>query len=126
MELTRKQAIAEHRKMWNWIADETKKRGYKISKKEYLYEKRGFSETLFSDCFCCEYAIFASQREEKPICSACPIDWKINDYGARKFCCDSLYNDWRIATDPTNAAQLARQIANLPERTDNIPVSENQ
>ncbi len=118
MKLTREQAITEHRKMWNWIADETEKRGYKVSKKEYLYKERGFDETLCNDCSCCEYAIFASLKEEKPTCSVCPIDWGINDYGARKVCCDdSLYDDWRIVTNPIHAAQLARKIANLPAKS---------
>ncbi len=36
MTLTRKQAIDEHRKMWNWIADETEKRGEIVKKRLHV------------------------------------------------------------------------------------------
>ena len=124
MQLTREQALNEHRKMWNWIADETKKRGYKVSKEEYLYKKCGFDEIIYNDCFCCEYALFASLKEEKPICSVCPIDWGTYKKGKHITCLSSLYGKWYDTEDPIEAAQFARQIASLPRRTDNIPKKE--
>ena len=120
MRLTREQALNEHRKMWNWIADETEKRGYKVSKRDYLYRKRGFHELLFNDCFCCEYALSAMKKGADTTCSMCPIDWGIDETGKHITCLSSVYDKWNNATNPINAAQLARQIAELPERTDNI------
>jgi len=52
--LTKEQAIAEHRKMWRWIAKETKKQQRIIGKEEYL--ERYFPEDyIYNGCFCCEY-----------------------------------------------------------------------
>lgn len=64
MELTREEAISEHRKMWNWIADEIEKEkrdGIQWLKNKYCAQN---NLELRSDCFCCEY----TQRN----CSACP------------------------------------------------------
>lgn len=35
--MTRKEAIENHRKMWNWIADETVKQQRKVLKSEYPF-----------------------------------------------------------------------------------------
>lgn len=117
MELTREEAISEHRKMWNWIADEIEKekRDQYIEglKKEYC-DREGYY--IRSNCFCCEYT--------KYICDYCPIEWKSevedsmcmqkyeedDDEGLYALCCNEL--DWE------EQAKLARQIANLPERQD--------
>ena len=123
MELTREQAIAEHRKMWNWIADETLRKGYKVKKEHYL-KKHGFDKALIiNNCFCCEYVWYMAELRdiEGNLCSLCPIDW-----GDGKRCWISLYDLWVHSDNLEEVAQLARQIADLPERTDNIPVSENE
>lgn len=69
MELTKEQAISEHRKMWNWIADkiEKEKECQEIGdlKEEYCIEN---DFLLKNDCFCCEYT--------KNNCDNCPIEWK--------------------------------------------------
>lgn len=68
MGLTREEAVSEHRKMWNWIADkiEEEKRDQYI---ECLKEKYCNREGYFieNDCFCCGYT--------KYICDYCPIEW---------------------------------------------------
>lgn len=126
MELTRKQAIAEHRKMWNWIADETLRKGYKVKKKHYL-KKHGFGNTfILNDCFCCKYVSdIATLRDiEGDLCSLCPVDaW---DLAEPDECMGGLFHSWLHSDNFEESAKLARQIANLPERTDNIPVSENE
>lgn len=115
--MTKREAIANHRKMWRWIADETEKQKDFICKHNY-FDEMGirYPERPSRDCYCCEYA--AS-------CKDCPIDW-LSDCD-RYMCCDKsvnndnaglfrewercfLYGDWR------EAAALARQIAELPER----------
>lgn len=42
-QLTREQTIAEHRKMWNWIAEECLRRKEKVEKADYfIYSGRSF------------------------------------------------------------------------------------
>ena len=120
MKLTREQAIAEHRKMWNWIADETERTRHVAEKHDYFIQN-GIDGQLYtnSECFCCEYVC---QLGVARACSLCPIDWG-SDMGIKNNCINSLYTDWYYCGSPDEAAKLARQIANLPERTDNIPVS---
>ena len=40
MKLTREQAIMEHRKMWNWIADETLRLKRRVPKDNYFEAKQ--------------------------------------------------------------------------------------
>lgn len=116
MELTREEAISEHRKMWNLIADEIEKekeyQDIEDLKIEYC-DREGFDD-IENNCFCCEYT--------NCVCEFCPIKWeskvenymcvdkyKEDDYeGIYSICCDE--EDWK------EQAKLARQIANLPER----------
>lgn len=112
MKLTREQAIEEHRKMWNLIADEIlrEKRKLNISDLKYKYcVKNGF-KNINADCFLCEYTNYNCNRR--------PIDWK-ND--SKMFMCEKNQGLWIKCRDAENwqeQAALARQIANLPERTD--------
>ena len=133
MELTREQAIIEHRKMWNWIADETERRKCVVNKREYIRSKRSHDEgVLLFDCYCCEYSHgYAYQRRDstRAYCKYCPIDWPSR---AELWKCEhsqfndekGLYRLWITAYNKRSyrqAATIARQIATLPERTDNIP-----
>lgn len=71
MELTREEAVSEHRKMWNWIADkiEEEKRDQDIfDLKEEYCNREGYND-IRSDCFCCGYT--------KYICDYCPIEWEV-------------------------------------------------
>lgn len=112
MKLTREQAIAEHRKMWNWLADETLKRKTAIPKKEYFIAN-SITHIPLNQCYCCEYVgIF-----EIPIggtkCHLCPIDWK------RGNCLNSEYGKWEIAYSNKNyklASKCASIIAKLPAK----------
>ena len=106
MTLTKEQAIENHRKMWNWIADETLKRKRVVRKDEYFIEK-GIS-VVQCWCYCCEYSTDNSYID----CDKCPIQWK------NGLCEAGEYDDWRAACFKENykkAAKLARIIANLPE-----------
>ena len=49
MRLTREQAIAEHRKMWNWIADETEKLKRRVGEREYFLAM-GIRKIPFVEC----------------------------------------------------------------------------
>ena len=65
MELTREQAIKEHRKMWNWLAEHPD-----MDKDDYL-ELNDF-EYVYSECFLCHYS---RQNEGKCCSEECIIDW---------------------------------------------------
>lgn len=131
--LTKEQAIEEHRKMWNWISDKTSELQQCMTKDDYI---RGEllvdidSEILLhtnSSCFCCLYASNVAKTVEK--CKCCPIDWgKCNTKG---YMCEhidkddlfkrGIYAEWVYALesyDYEECARLARLIANLPEAKD--------
>lgn len=110
MKLTREQAIAEHRKMWHWIAEETERRRRKVYKHEYT--NMFFpNNDITNDCFCCTY-----DKQFYWDCKRCPIEW---DPIEKDICCNdynALYYRWRKTNNWQEAAALARQIAELPER----------
>lgn len=108
--MTREEAIENHRKMWNWIADETEKRKKKVSKVEYFMAHN--LNRCHLDCYCCQYVSINKFNN----CEACPVEWE----GETGLCLDtdSLY--FRFSSthyyDYKSAAKYAREIANLPER----------
>lgn len=111
MKLTKQQAIEGHRKMWNWIADEIERGKYVciIRELKFFYCIAN-NLILRQNCFCCEY------NSGYYDCSRCPLDWIETLH-----CCDnedSLYNRVKDADTWQEQADLARQIANLPERKD--------
>lgn len=124
MKLTFDEAIENHRKMWNWIADETEKRKRCIEKLDYFDENN--IEYCHSLCFCCQYAKDNSdvvkEGKGKKDCRLCPVDWGTIAEEYDKSQCyqhDTLYDsrckslsqdDWQ------SAAKYAREIANLPSR----------
>ncbi|MCH5186818.1 MAG: hypothetical protein J1F63_00340 [Oscillospiraceae bacterium] len=115
--MTKAEAIANHRKMWNWIADETEKRQRCVSKDEYFYTV-DIANRPHQRCYCCEYS---AQNGILPFpeydCGLCPVVWPFGG-----LCCtpdeDGLYDCWcrTYGLDWQLAAELARQIAELPER----------
>ena len=106
MNLSREQSIAEHRKMWNWIADETEKLKRRVGERGYFLAM-GIRKIPFVECYCCNFCHY------NPECcnERCIIDW-----GEGIRCVDSYYKEWLCADDWKEAARLARIIANLPER----------
>lgn len=67
MELTREQAIKEHRKMWNWLAEHPEK--YKDDYFEIHHEQFGHINNY---CFLCEYN---SQNDGYYCDKDCLCDW---------------------------------------------------
>lgn len=119
--LTRERAIEEHRKMWRWIAEQY--RGG--SEEDYWRLKRQYTRNLgieiMNACFCCEY----DQQENETDCEQCPID-----FGKGKYSCEKNRNSPYskltrcnvYASNMMNSdymADLALEIANLPERKRN-------
>ena len=133
MKLTKEQAIEEHRKKWNWIADQYKNGSEEIVEVlETEYFKRR-NIKLEADSPCCDYAF----RKLKELvgddfvyldlygCDYCPVD-----FGDETCTCDiSPYSkmfDHEMeklqlgqVIDSRYMEELARQIANLPEREKN-------
>lgn len=143
MKLTKQQAIEEHKKMWNWIADnihlliDNKQKS--ICELENLYCEIN-NIVLIHNCFCCEYSM---QQLEYPYsyffvfdenrCEKCPILWgteqKTNSYycmyngnkyhniksGLRN---EILYLSESHYKNIKEISKIARQIANLPEKFD--------
>ncbi len=114
MTLTKKLAIKLHRKLWNWIADETIRRKEVVGKYDYPLFKR---KKIYYSCWCCEYA--------KGDCMNCPIKWSgkskiFSCLGLSvKGCAYGEYDEWRKKAMRGNwqgAAHWARIIAELPER----------
>lgn len=106
MNLTREQAIAEHRKMWGWIADMTEKLKRKVEKEEYFREM-GTSDIPRMQCYCCEFSIYYPIGCEEH----CIINW-----GGNRGCMNSYFEKWLFTYNWKEAARLARIIANLQER----------
>lgn len=114
MILTRQQAIAEHRKMWRWIAEliEKVKRCVDIvdAKAEYLSEKK-YKTSLKNECFLCEYGF----QFDDEFCKYCPVKFPEEEPDE---CFGGLYHKVIYAETWQEQAALARQIAELPERED--------
>lgn len=116
MQLTREQAIAEHRKMWNWIADaiERMERVFDIDilKDLYLGVFKKMTTYPIESCFLCEYSKSERNKRCRGItCDYCPVT---RAYGSG--CLGGLYHSVNRAETWQEQAKIARQIANLPER----------
>ena len=123
MDLTREQAIKEHRKLWNWIADETIGQEIKVEKWEY-FSLFKFIQPIHA-CYCCEYAknVCMSKSEDFSMgkrCQYCPIEWGEESYNqcVSEEITNSYYSLWEECKSYNYiiAANLARLIAELPER----------
>lgn len=132
MQLTKEQAIIEHRKMWNWIADQYKNRCinyiYDVEQK-YIDECTNYSsDEIESNSFCCE---FSNQNDVSHSCDSCPLAW--GNVAGYAYCLESyeinedgdgrgLYA--KVADETWDSSEidfdkvykLCKQIANLPER----------
>lgn len=133
MELTKKQAIEEHRKMWTWIADAIKnKEDYSAVvsrygwqsliadlKRHYLLNYKGQKyKDIHTYCFCCEYSDNA-RNDDNNFCRYCPVIWS----GSTGYCCGEYGEYIELISlngysdeNRRKAYILALKIANLPER----------
>lgn len=112
--LTRKSAIKWHREMWNYIADviENSRMVQNIGelKREFL-RKYGFQRRVQANCFLCEYT--------KMHCDECPLKWGEQEgsgcirVGGKN---DGLFFKIGECKSWQKQAELARKIANLPEK----------
>lgn len=101
IQLSFEEAIAKNREMWQWIADESEKRGILVSKTQYLIEHGMAGSSIIAQCFCCEYTRqFHSDSYQAIYCEYCPIHWtedpNIIDYCSTD---DSLWLQWKRNQD---------------------------
>lgn len=128
MELSREQAINEHRKMWSWIAENVEKLKPKCIEEikcEYLQIHDLDFKDVYHLCFLCEYARhemkkYISVSDLKVICEFCPIEWDSDRcYRSNTLFNNTIYNkiDNSIALKIySKASYYARLIAELPEK----------
>lgn len=106
------ETVANHRKMWNWIADETLRRKDFVYKPNYFVSIGLDSEKWpLCNCYCCEYA--------RADCFFCPLEWTTADGDSSVCYYGGQFGRWKDAIGANNweeAARLAKEIANLPER----------
>ena len=67
MKLTREQAIKEHRKMWNWLAEHPEK-----CKEDYFEVYHEKFDYMSNGCFLCEYS---RQNSDYYCLEGCLCDW---------------------------------------------------
>ena len=131
MKLTKQQAIEEHRKMWNWIADQYAKyegrlvnnsdgqlTGVRLKAKYFAINNLPIIDNA---CFCCEY--------DADSCEGCPVQW--TDYNDRPLptCSEISRNSTsgglykmmvniscKHLVDTELCEEVARKIANLKEK----------
>lgn len=126
--------IENHRKMWNWIADEYEYGAtIPIQKLKEEYLDMTYNSGISGHCFLCDYAGPSGHECNYAFdCTKCPLDWGTpsNSSVTEGFCVDRMYYDdeeglygqlLELSYQNTlyrckDAAKLARQIANLPER----------
>ncbi len=128
MKLTKKRAIEEHRKMWNWIADQYENVSDVLLKYHYIDALKGYYirtnlpnlGSIDNNCFCCEY-----DKQYEGLCENCPLEWGSEYLGCVRL--DNgdagLYETIDVLTDEDSCkndfvlcGKIARKIANLPER----------
>lgn len=111
--MTRKEALAKHRQMWNMIADMIEE-GVRF-KSPFDYKSvairniEGYDKCITSLCYCCEAVVN---------CSECLVVWE-DETWIDCYCMNSNYDEFMInvrARDYDAAAYNARKIANLPAR----------
>lgn len=125
--LMRRLYLKLHRKLWNWIADETE-RTHKCVDKWDAFNHFGWN-CISGTCWCCMYVRWKRkyQPSETGCENLCLVDWGTIESTGENMCCvfndrfgeESAFEYWEARCcdgDWKKAAQAARIIANLPER----------
>ena len=124
MHLTKEQTIYLHRKLWNTIADKILEFGRPVEKWEAFWIL-GWPK-IQANCWCCEYGEQQYYIDYIRPCMHCPIKWSDKNKGCLSY--GSPYDEWNTKmmmwskrkdfskTEIKELSDLARQIANLPEK----------
>lgn len=113
--MTKQEAIAKHRAMWRWIAGiiEEKKCHVDISSLKEIFCKGNHGYCIDNNCYLCEY-----EKDAGGCLKGCPLEWP------GKNCVDKrnpIFFDVLYEQNWKKQAALARQIAEMPEKTENNP-----
>lgn len=121
--LTKEEAVRRHRELWNEIA-ELCTSGFDVFEiKGMALNALGYHDAFYypaNMCWACEYAIYNAihlHRTNKDICCFCPIKWKTelcHDKGGEY----DMWTCYILDGNYEKAAEMARVIANLPEKED--------
>lgn len=122
--LTKEQAIEEHRKMWNWISYECLNRKCKVDKHAYFDKHPELKGGAFDGgCFLCTYIGNLCNLSRFEICSKCgcilnwPFDFKVSkeDLQFNCRCVNSRYRDFQLCSgrEYERTSSIAREIAIL-------------
>lgn len=110
MKITKAEAILNHRKLWRWIAKQTRKLKRKVEQSEYFdHYNISYKYRPFCDSYACHY-----DTQFGDDCTHCPINWGDGTCGTIGL----PLSEW-IDCDPDDwerAAELADKIAELPEK----------
>lgn len=131
--LMRRLYLRLHRKLWNWIADETE-RTHKCVDKWGAFEHFGWN-CIDGTCWCCKYVGWKRKYQpSKTGCeNLCPIEWPDYDgciwnpaspyhkLGVAEnlydtYASDAYRNPQKAEKYLNDYIKYAREIANLPER----------
>lgn len=122
--LSKEEAVRRHRELWNKIAELCCTGKFRVYNIKYAaFEALGYDDpNEFPDgmCWACEYAInnvIYLHRTNGAACCSCPIKWKTEACYNK----GGEYDMWdRYMWDGNyeKAAEMARVIANLPEKED--------
>ena len=126
MNLTREEAIRQHRKMWHWIADKLKSEENKSHPFITGYKKE-YVETYFpgmeiqANCFLCEYSENQLKTEDEYKCDYCLLKWGELEKDDCMAVCDGgleqgLYGKALLTSDSNYLYYLSKQIAELKEK----------
>lgn len=129
--LSKEKALSRHHEMWEWIANESEKRGRVVDSVDYACEILGCTDVEdFS--WCCEHArdcmvwlyhvglLNEQDCTYDGICRYCPIDWQshASQYQSFHSKCDGdnkgLLYQWIFAKSLRQSIKLAKRISELP------------
>lgn len=125
--LMRRLYLKMHRKLWNWIADETERTHLCVDKFD-AFRHFGWKYSINTQCWACQYVRWRRKyRSYEADCeNLCIVDWGVSECTGKNMCCvfnepfgQSAFEYWNesvLDKDWRKAAKAARIIANLPER----------
>lgn len=127
--LMRKLYLKLHRKLWNWIADETERTHACVDKYD-AFKHFGWKKSVWSQCWACQYRRWKTKyylpSGDEDCEKNCIVNWGTNSNTGKELACVmngsceySAYENWKDycqANDWLRACFAAREIANLTEK----------
>lgn len=133
--MTHQDAIENHRKLWNWIAERNRQiaengTGQEPVTNEKYFDEHGIPENKRPElnCYLCEHIIQKTwELETTDVCDYCPLDWTDNGKVESEICTNrnktglhDLFSKAVLDKDASECARLAKRIADLPDRYEKI------